>query len=258
MSQMVGTPMGAAPDPYRANGPTRRQRRAARLERVRVATRSIGEGFITMGAVILLFVAYQLLWTNLESNRATDAVTAQVQQSFIVPVAPVAAPVPGAVKPQIGDGQGYGLMYIPRLGNDWVKPLIEGSSLDNLKKGITHYTGNAQPGEVGNFAVAGHRATNGEPFRNLDRMRQGDLVVVETAESWVSYQVTRSIIVQPKDVWVLDEVPGQPGVEAKEAGLTLTTCNPRWASYERLIVFGKMVEKRAKAEGPPAGITAKA
>jgi len=257
MSQVVGTPKGAL-DPYRASGPTRRQRRAARIERVRVATRSVGEGFITMGVVILLFCAYQLFWTNIESDRATNTVTAEVQKSFIVPVAPVQAPVNQPVAVKVGDGQGYGLVYIPRLGKGWVKPLVEGASLDNLKKGVTHYTGNAQPGELGNFAFAGHRATNGEPFRNLDRMQQGDLVVIETATQWVSYKVDRTIIVKPNATWVLDAVPGKPKATPTEATLTMTTCNPRWASYERMIVFGSMVEKRPKAEGPPAGITAKA
>jgi sortase (surface protein transpeptidase) len=35
----------------------------------------------------------------------------------------------------------------------------------------------------------------------------------------------------------------------------MTTCNPRWASYERLIVFGKMVDKYPKTIGAPAAIS---
>jgi sortase A len=257
MTQMVGTPTGAGPNPYRASGPTRRQRRAARLERARVITRSIGEGFITMGIVILLFCVYQLFWTNISADHQANVITAQVQKEFIIPVAPPVQGQPVVQKP-VAYGQGYGLVYIPRLGKGWVKPLVEGESLDNLKKGVVHYTGNAQPGEIGNFAIAGHRATNGEPFRNLDRMQPGDVVVVETANFWVTYRINRTIIVKPTDTWVLDPVPGKPGATPTEATLTMTTCNPRWASFQRMIVFGTMVDKRTKAQGPPAGITAKA
>ena len=130
----------------------KQRRRAARRERLRVTIRSVGEGFITMGVVVLLFCTYQLFWTNVSADNKTNQVIAQVEQSFTVPAVPGTAPVQPV---KIQDGQGYGLMYIPRLGSDWVKPLVEGASLANLKKGITHYKGNAQPGEIGNFAEIG-------------------------------------------------------------------------------------------------------
>lgn len=248
MTQVLGP--APAQGPLRPEGPSRTQKRRARVEKARAATQNVGEVFITFGVVILMFCAYQLWWTNVESGRETNRAVDQVRQSFIIPVARPAAPqATAAPKPQVGDGQGFGLVYIPRLGGSWVKPLIEGSSLDNLKRGITHYTGTAMPGEIGNFAIAGHRATNGEPFRNLDRMRAGDKVVVETNEAWVTYEVTSQRIVKPKDVWVLDPVPGKPGVAPTQATLTMTTCNPRWASYERLIVFGTMIEKLPKTSG---------
>ena len=61
-------------------------------------------------------------------------------------------------------------------------PVVEGVSLDDLAKGVGHYPKTVLPGEVGNFAVAGHRATHGEPFAYLDEVRKGDAVVVETQE----------------------------------------------------------------------------
>jgi sortase A len=229
-----------------------------RIERARRMTQNLGEVFITAGVFVLMFCAYQLWWTNVESDRATNQVVAQVRESFVVPY--VEPQVEAEPVLQVGDGDGFGLMYIPRLGEDWVKPLVEGSSLENLKKGVTHYTGTAMPGEVGNFAVAGHRATNGEPFRNLDRMRAGDQVYVETSDAWVTYEITRSQIVKPKDVWVLNPIPGKGNENATptEAVLTITTCNPRWASYERLIVYGKMVDTIDKSTGEvPAGLEGK-
>jgi sortase A len=250
MTQVLGTPP-AAPDPLSPAGPTRTQRRAARVERARRFTQNLGEVFITAGVFVLMFCAYQLWWTNVESDRATDAVVAQVRDSFVVPYVAPAQPQAEPQTLQISDGQGFGLMYIPRLGDDWVKPLVAGATLDNLKKGITHYTGTAMPGDVGNFAVAGHRATNGEPFRNLDLLRAGDQVIVETADSFFTYEITRQQIVKPKDIWVLNPIPGKGNENAvpSEALLTLTTCNPRWASYERLIVYGKMVGEIDKDSG---------
>lgn len=231
----------------------KQRRRAARRERLRVTIRSVGEGFITMGVVVLLFCTYQLFWTNVSADNKTNQVIAQVEQSFTVPAVPGTAPVQPIT---IQDGQGYGLMYIPRLGSDWVKPLVEGESLANLKKGITHYKGNAQPGEIGNFAAAGHRATNGEPFRNLDRMQRGDRVYVQTAREWVIYEVDRTLITKPNATWVLLPVPGRAGQSPTQALMTLTTCNPRWASYQRLIVFGKLVQKYPRELGAPKEIRA--
>jgi sortase A len=99
--------------------------------------------------------------------------------------------------------------------------------------------------------VAGHRATNGEPFATLDRVRAGDIVVAETRRRWFTYVVDRTEIVQPDATWVLDPVPGKPGATPTQPLLTLTTCNPRWASTERLIVFGHLQESRAKKDGRP-------
>ena len=49
-------------------------------------------------------------------------------------------------------------------------------------------------------------------------------------------------------------MPDKPGATPTRRLITLTTCNPRWASYERLIVFGHLLESRSKADGPPAAL----
>ncbi len=59
--------------------------------------------------------------------------------------------------------------------------IVEGTEpRRQLEKGPGHYRGTALPGQVGNFAVAGHRVGKGEPFLNLDQLRAGDAVIVET------------------------------------------------------------------------------
>ncbi len=218
---------------------------------MRALVRGVGELLITAGLVLLLFVAYQLVWTNVEADRRTDAVAGDVRDAWERPPTTTTGSTQAV---RLKKGKGFAFLHIPRLGRKWSVPVIQGVSLPDLSKGVGHYPRTALPGEVGNFAVAGHRATNGEPFAYLDRVRKGDLVVAETQESWFSYVVDRTKIVSPTSVWVLDPVPGHPRETPSAPLLTLTTCNPRWASYERLIVFGHLTETRSRADGPPAAL----
>ena len=73
------------------------------------------------------------------------------------------------------------------------------------------------PGEIGNFATAGHRATHGEPLRDIDQLEKGDQVIVETSTDWFTYELGESKIVSPSDVWVIDPVPGKPDATPSEA-----------------------------------------
>lgn len=218
----------------------------------RTAARGLGEVLITAGLVLLLFVAYQLVWTNVEAGRAQGRVADQIRADW--QRAPASGAPDGRERsgPRASDfGRGFAFMRIPRLGRDYNVPVLEGVGLDVLAKGVGHYPDTAMPGKIGNFAVAGHRATNGEPFAYLDRLRTGDAIVVETRTRWLTYVVDSTRIVQPTDVWVIDPVPGQPDAVPRERLITLTTCNPRWASYERLIVFGHLEDTRPKSDGPP-------
>lgn len=216
--------------------------------------RTIGEILITLGAVLLLFSVYQLFWTNVSADLATQQVTDQIRNDWEVGPHPSASGGATTAPATFNPGQGFALLHIPRLGTGWVRPIVQGVTLDDLKKGVGHYPETAAPGAIGNFAVAGHRATNGQPFASLDLLRPGDPVVVETADTWFVYQVDRTRIVAPTHVSVLLPVPDQPGVKPTQAIITLTTCNPRWASYQRMIVTGTLVETRPKSEGPPAAL----
>lgn len=219
---------------------------------VRAGARGVGELLITAGLVLLLFVAYQLVWTNVEAQRAQGKVADQIRESWSRPTGPGPAARPGTVGPGDSDfGRGFAFLHVPRLGDRFSVPVLEGVALDVLARGVGHYPRSAMPGEPGNFAVAGHRATNGEPFADLDRMRRGDVIVVETRNKWLTYVVDKTQVVLPTDVWVIDPVPGRVGVKPRRKLLTLTTCNPRWASYERLVVFGHLERERKKSDGPP-------
>ncbi len=209
---------------------------------LRVAVRSLGEVLITLGALILLYVVYQLFWTNVTADQATNATATQLRQEWSRPPVPArpGAPTPAA-SAAVPSGDAMALMYIPRLGKDWVEPVVQGVALSDLARGIGHYPSTALPGQVGNFAVAGHRATHGQPLAYIDQIRDGDLVVVETRTEWFTYVVDRHLIVAPTDTWVVDPVPGKPGATPTASLITITSCNPRWASYQRWIIFGHLV-----------------
>jgi sortase A len=212
---------------------------------VRMAVRVIGDLLITAGLVVLLFLAYQLFYSNLDAGRAQERMTAELQRRWATPTPQTKA----AAKPELGSA--FARVHIPRLGRNWVRPIVEGVGPMDLAKGVGHYPTTALPGGVGNFALAGHRATHGEPFRSLDRLRRGDAVVIETRDAWYVYAVDVSRIVLPTQVDVVAPVPGKPSVRPTARLLTLSTCHPRWASYQRLIVHGHLTGTMRKSAGLP-------
>ena len=208
---------------------------------------------ITAGLVVLLFVAYQLVWTNYEAHKATASVTNDLRDSWDRPDPTGAGSSQTRGPKKVDFGKGFAFLHIPRLGKNWTIPVVEGVSLPDLATGVGHYPKTAQPG--GDRELRGGRAPGHQ--RRAVRLpgqggKVGDSLVVETRTSWFTYVVDRTKIVSPTSVWVLEPVPGKPKARSRsEQLITLTTCNPRWASTERLIVFGHSSETRAKADGPP-------
>jgi sortase A len=224
-----------------------------RLSVARASVRTVGELLITAGLVLLLFCVYELVWTNVEADRAQNKVSDTLRQEW----SKQRAQSPNAtIRLSKSDfGKGFSFLHIPRLGQHYSVPVVQGVSLPDLSRGVGHYPSTALPGEVGNFAVAGHRATNGEPFADLDRVKVGDSLVVETRASWFTYVVDKVQIVQPTDVWVIEPVPGKPAQQPTRRLITLTTCNPRWASTQRLIVFGHLSDTQSTTAGRPVALT---
>lgn len=214
----------------------------------RITIRAGAELAITAGVVLAVFVFYLLVWTNHRTAAAQD----DLKDDFH------AQQRTGQVQEQRGErpesGEGLGILHIPALGADWSWVVVEGVGDDDLARGPGHFPATALPGEVGNFAVAGHRATHGEPFAHLDELEVGDPIVVETHDGWLTYDVTWVRILSPNATEVLAPVAGHPGEKAIQRTLTLVTCNPRWSSTERLVVGAQLVERRAADAGPPPAI----
>lgn len=226
---------------------------ARRVARVPVGWRIVsllGEVLITVGVLFLLLVVYDLWWTNVRADRVINAEREQLISAWEGDPTPRLPDVPTPPIPS----EAFGLMYIPRLKPDvWATPLIEGVENGDLARGIGHMPGTALPGEVGNAAFAGHRATHGEPLRYVDQLQPGDLVFIQTIDGWYTYRLREDQLVRPTDIWVADPVPGAPtGTPPTEPVLTLITCHPRWGSTQRWVWWGDLVDTQPNSEGAPA------
>ena len=212
----------------------------------------LGELLITAGVVVGLFAVYTLFWTGVETGRAQQDLEAEFEAVRSPAGTTAKSPtrsLPRGPRDEGVVGDVYARLAIPRFGEHWVWYVVEGVDEDDLARGPGHYPGSAEPGEIGNFAVAGHRATYGEPFAALDQLREGDAVLVERGGQTFRYRVTESFLTHPEDAGVLLPVPGDAGAVPGRAIITLTTCHPRWGSAHRLIVHGELVATENDAGG---------
>ena len=150
-------------------------------------------------------------------------------------------------------GDVFAVLRVPRFGDDFEVPVVSGIDDSALTSGVGWFSDSQRPGQKGNFAVAGHRITNGQPFRKFPDLRAGDLVEVETRTHVYTYELQNSgtdTIVDFTDIWVVQPVP-EKAREAKdqktdakptEALLTLTTCSELFHTDNRSVVFGRLVD----------------
>lgn len=249
-------PPGAAQEPAAAPRP----RRGMSVVGV------LGELVLTGGLIVLLFVVYELLVTDLLTARDQSRLSDTIHATWKANPAPVAE-----VEPAIGAP--VAILHIPRLGSDFERVVIEGTDQTQLAQGPGHYVGSAMPGQPGNLALAGHRVGKGSPFLDLDTMRPGDPIVVETAAEWYVYRVLGDPstgrfsgdasgipgleVVPPTGLQVISPTPdAAASAPASGAYLTITTCNPKYSAQTRLVVHARLdgdpVSKASAPHGPPA------
>ncbi|WP_329117757.1 class E sortase [Streptomyces sp. NBC_01465] len=240
------------------------------------------EAAVTLGVVVLLLVVHQLWWTNREARAAAGHKVQALEREWGdsspgtgtgPDPAASGAPAPDPSS-DAGSGSGSGgakgsgsgvrkesapswdqafaVIRIPKLGV--VAPIAQGVGKQNvLNKGyVGHYVGTALAGQPGNFALAGHRNTHGEPFRYINRLSRGDTVVVETRTSVFTYVVDKGLPqTSSRDGGVIAAVPRsivKPSYGYSAAGhyLTLTTCTPEYTSKYRLVVWAKLQSTRPR------------
>ncbi len=238
----------------------RRQLRASDV--IRKISQILGELLITAGIVLLLFVGWELWWTNVEANAKQTEAVQSFAQDLTGPVTPATSANPADFGPPVvgtapANGETIGIMYIPRFGADYTRPIIEGTGADVLDTlGLGHYGSTSMPGATGNFAVAGHRQTHGAVLDSIHTLVPGDKIYVQTADGYYTYVFRNNQIVLPNRTDVLMPVPTQPGIVPKESILTMTSCNPRFGSQERIIAYSVMEGWQPASAGPPSEIAA--
>ncbi len=223
----------------------------------------LGELFITVGVLVLMFLGWQVWLGNIIDGSAQKDESVALSQTWSKGEAPVAAtnerPDPGP--PVVGtapeNAVQFGNLIIPRFGADYIRPIAEGIGVDDvLRYGIGHYPGTAMPGAVGNSAYAAHRTGHGSPFFDIEKLQIGESVYVETEAGWYRYIVRSLEYVLPTGVGVLDPVPQAPGVEPTDRIITLTSCNPVFTASERIVVYGVYDTWYPRSGGAPPEIAA--
>jgi sortase A len=204
------------------------------------------------GLGLLGYVGWEFLGTNVVSHHKQQAAVHQLRQTWQQEAHAGATAHGSGVKL----GAAEALVRIPRFGKDYVMPVFEGVGEDVLAKGFGHFRRTAKAGAVGNYALAAHRVTHGEPLRNMPELRPGDKVIVETRKAIYTYVLDTNpnrLIVSFTNTWVLDPVPDNPvpgGVQPKQKPgqrlITLTTCSELFHTDNRMIAFGHLVSTRRK------------
>ncbi|MCI2267103.1 class E sortase [Sediminivirga luteola] len=224
---------------------------------VRATVRTFGELCITAGLVLILFVVWQLWWTDIDANRDNRQLAQELTQEWDRDAdRPPADPDTPFVAEPVAENSAFGLMYVPRFGDDYFRTIAEGVSMEPVlnRMGVGRYPTSAMPGEVGNFAVAGHRVTYGKPLNLIAELRPGDEIVVQTADGFYTYTFRNFDIVLPDEVEVLAPVPGMPDYQGKDRIMTLTACNPMFSARERYIAYAELTDWRPAEDGPPESI----
>lgn len=147
-----------------------------------------------------------------------DSIGVNVQAAPALP-----PPTPGPQSPT--------RIVIPAIGVDW--PVVPGDGWEELKRGVGHHIGSANPGERGNMILSGHNDVFGEVFKDLEALKDGDEIQVYAGGRLFKYQVRAKRIVLPNEFSVL-----QP---TRESVVTLITCYPYRVDTHRLVVIAQLI-----------------
>lgn len=209
---------------------------------------------------------YRLWVSNYFSDRAAIQAREELLLSWKRPAATTMMPITPdlgstTTEPQRAamdtNQKPFALTYIPRIREDvWGIPIFEGVNSKQLNSGIGHYPTSNNPGEEGNFSLFGHRTSFGQPFSNIQKLKIGDQVIVETKDSWFVYRLAFDRIVKPNAVWVTNSqrIPELGiAVDAPYNVITLITCEPRYSTSKRWVWWG-VLESVLPHQSPPLSL----
>lgn len=221
----------------------------------------VGELLITAGLLVAGYLVWDLWWV---SNQSAEIAQQHVEDFYerIEPAPRRAAEVitegePPVIDP-VGHGETIGVLIVPRwygMTNN-AMPIREGVTPDVLDQAAAgRYPETAQVGQIGNFALAGHRRSFGNSFRFVNELELGDQLIVETEKTWFIYEMIAEDIVTPDRVDVVAPVPGHPEAEPVDRLMTLTTCHSlsvgEWGNSHRWIVHAELIGWMDRSAGMP-------
>lgn len=201
----------------------------------------VGLVLLSAGLVVLGYIGWQLYVTDYVSQRRHDRTVESLQQEWERPG--------GTDSVGSGDSFANAIIRIPAFGDDYAVPLVAGVDDSALASGLGHFPDSAAPGAIGNFALAGHRVTHGEPLREMPDLVPGDEVVVETRDRVYTYVLDTGgddLRVPFTAGWVVGPSPVNPAggvgpVPEERRLITVTTCAELFHTEDRLIAFGHLV-----------------
>ena len=176
------------------------------------------------------YVAWLLWGTGIQTQQAQDQLRPTTQHWAAHPEPVPTTPGSGS---RILPGDAYADILIPSIGLDMI--VVQGTDYESLKKGPGHYLDTADPWDgTGRVGMAGHRTTYLHPFFDLDQVQDGDTISLLTQYGRYDYVVTANFVLP-------EETAGKVLTKTSDPTLVLTTCNPKYASSQRLIVTADLV-----------------
>ena len=222
----------------------------------------LAELMLTAAAICALYIAWQMWWTGVQSEHNQIETRQSVSwsdpgKSGNVTVAKAQQGDPPVQPQSATEGELIAQIYIPRFGSQWQRNLVEGTDLTQLNKhGLGHYTDSQMPGQIGNFAFAGHRNGYGQPLGDVDKLQEGDPIIVRTQDYWYVYHYTSYKIVLPTQTEVVAANPENPGAAPTKRMLTMTTCEPKYSTptldqLRRILLLGEDRRRHPTGTGLP-------
>jgi sortase A len=193
---------------------------------MRAALRFIASVLTVSGILLIADAGATLAW-----QEPISYVTSLVRQNALESALADAPERVKQGKPLPGDA--IGKITLPAIDKSYL--VVEGTDTDDLRKGPGHYDDTPMPGQHGTVGIAGHRTTHGAPFRNIDKLKRGDEIIVDTPSGRFVYEVEKQKIVLPTDL----SLKARVGYDR----LILSACHPLYSAAQRIIVFSRFVRR---------------
>ncbi len=268
-------PVGATTRYHSTRVEKERSRLAAALAKIslpRVNLRWVSNRFLILVEIVAVAGLAWILWDTWQTRQELNREVTQIHKETIEEAFPTPSPTPligvallpgghtsplaeGGARP--GEAGGIPAHLLPRVNAykpppiptpgpeqprrlvipaiDVDHPIVPGDDWEQMKKGIGHHIGSANPGEVGNVVLTAHNDIYGEIFRKLDELKVGDEVTVYTSSRRHVYTIQSRRIVEPTEAEVMAPTRGPT--------ITLISCYPYLIDTHRIVVTGTLKEE---------------